>query len=137
VPEVETKIWLALKARATAMAAALGLPVAWPNESFAKPATDWLRVTHIPNTNTRRFLRGSDAHRRLSLLQIDYMGQLDYKLAVSREKGGLVASYFPADYVMIFDGVKSRVAKAPDVAQSIPEDTHVMVPVTIQIETFA
>jgi hypothetical protein len=137
MPTIETNQWLAIKAQVEVAVAAMSLPVAWPNESFVKPEGNYLRVTHVPNTNQRRSLRGADAHRRLSLLQIDVFGKKNLDASVSTELAGRVATYFPADFVMVLNGVRTRVVKAPDVAQSLPGDTHVQTPVMIQLECLA
>lgn len=65
MPSIETSIWLALKARAQALVLSPVLPVAWSNESFAKPTGGYLSVTHIPNVNHRLFLGAADPHQRL------------------------------------------------------------------------
>lgn len=137
MPSIETSIWLALRARVAALTLSPVHPVAYPNESFTKPVGGYLRVTWSPNINRRLFLRGSDPHQRLSLLQIDVFEKLNQNVAVAMEIAGLVAAHFPADLKMTAQGVAARVVKAPDVAQPIPDDTHLQIPVTVQIEAIA
>lgn len=137
MPAIETALWLALRARVETLVLSPALPVAWPNESFTKPSGGYLRVTWVPNMNRRVFLRGSDPHQRLSLLQIDVFAKKNENAAVAIEIAGKVAAHFPADLKMSAYGVTARVTKAPEVAQPIDDATHVMVPVTISIEAFA
>lgn len=134
MPSIETSIWLALRARVEALALSPVLPVAWPNEAFEPPLSGYLRVTWIPNINRRLFLRGSAPHQRLSLLQVDVFAKKNRAVAAALEIAGLVASHFPADLRMSAQGVTARVQSAPQVAQPIDDDTHLLVPVTIPIE---
>ncbi|TWG90319.1 uncharacterized protein DUF4128 [Mesorhizobium sp. J18] len=134
MPTIETSIWLALKARVQSLVLSPALPVAWPNESFDAPLSGYLRVTWIPNINRRLFLRGSDPHQRLSLLQVDVFGKKNQNVSVALEIAGKVAAHFPADLRMTAEGVTARVVRAPEIAQPIADDTHVQVPVTISIE---
>jgi hypothetical protein len=137
MPAIETALWLALRARVEALVLSPALPVAWPNEAFTKPTGGYLRVTWIPNLNRRLFLRGSDPHQRLSLLQVDVFAKKNQNVAVAIEISGKVAAHFPADLHMTAHGVTARVAKAPEVAQPLDDETHLMVPVTVQIEALA
>ncbi len=137
MPAIETALWLALRARVEALVLSPPLPVAWPNETFSPPLSGYLRVTWIPNINRRLFLKGSDPHQRLSLLQVDVFAKKNQPVAVALEIAGQVAVHFPADLRMTAYGVTARVTKAPEIAQPIDDTTHLMVPVTISIEAFA
>lgn len=143
MPTIETKIWIALKARMSALVLSPVHPVAWPNEAFSPPTNPdgspkgYLRVNHIPNINNRLFLNGANPHQRLSLLQIDVFEKINEDASVAIELAGLVAAHFPADLKMIFQGVGSRVTRAPEVAQSIPDGSYLMTPVTVPIEVLA
>jgi hypothetical protein len=137
MPTTEVKIWNALKARLSTLALNPVHPVAWPNESFNTPENGYLRVNHIPNINNRLFLKGADPHQRLSILQIDVFEKINEDASVAIELAGLVAAHFPADLKMMFQGVGARVTRAPEVAQSIPDGSHLLTPVTIPIEVFA
>ncbi|MCO6050842.1 DUF4128 domain-containing protein [Mesorhizobium sp. RP14(2022)] len=134
MPSIETKIWMALKTRAETMVASLGLPASWPNQDFTPPSGNYLRISHIPNINTRPFLASDEPHRRMSILQIDVFAKKNQDIAVSTELAGKVAAFFPPDLPMRFDGVTVKVSKAPDVAQALPTDTHMQVPVSIRVE---
>lgn len=137
MPAIETALWLALRGRVEALALSPPLPIAWPNESFIKPSSGYLRVTWIPNLNRRLFLKGSDPHQRLSLLQVDVFAKKNQNVAVAMEISGKVAAHFPADLRMTAHGVTARVTKASEVAQPIDDTTHLMVPVTVSVEVFA
>lgn len=137
MPTVETSTWLALKGRVASLVLSPALPIAWPNEAFSPPSGAYLRATWVPNI-TRRILIGSAGpHQRLSLLQIDVFRPLDEPAAIALEIAGQVAAHFPTDLRMKSYDVTARVTEAPLVAQPIPNDTHLQVPVTVQIEVFA
>lgn len=137
MPSIETSIWLALKARVEALVLSPVLPIAWPNLSFTKPATGYLRVTHVPNMNRRLFIGSTGPHQRLGLLQIDVLGKKNENIAVAVEVAGKVAAHFPTDLRMRYGDVTVRVTAAPTVAQPMDDDTHVLVPVTVPYECFA
>lgn len=137
MPAIETSIWLALRARVEALVLAPSLPVSWPNESFTKPTGGYLRVNWIPNIDRRIFIGAAEPHQRLSLLQVDVFAKKNQDLAIAIEIAGKVAAHFPTDLRMTAHGVTARVTKAPGVAQPIPDDTHLIVPVTVSIEAFA
>jgi hypothetical protein len=137
MPALETSIWLALKGRVQSLALNPALPVAWPNESFTKPTSGYLRVTWIPNLNRRRSVNSSGTHQRLSLLQIDVFAPKNQNVAIAIDIAGKIAAHFPPDQRIRAQGVTARVTRAPQVAQPIPDDTHILVPVTIPIEVMA
>lgn len=141
MPTVESSIESALLVRAAALVAdegpLEGLPIAWPNVAFNRPTTAFLRVTHVPNRSRRMFLRGSDPHQRLGLLQIDVFAPKNKGATPATEMAGLVAAHFPADLDLVSGSVKVRVIKAPDVAQAMADDTHWQVPVMVEYEALA
>lgn len=142
-PTVETKTWLALKSRLATLVLNPVHPIAWPNVSFSQPVDSngapkgYLRATWVPNSNNRLFLKGADPHERLSLLQVDVFEKINEDAAVAIEVAGLVAEHFPADLKMAYSGIIARVQRSPDVAQAMPQDVYVQVPVTIPIVVFA
>lgn len=137
MPSIETSIWQALRARVEALVLTPTLPIAWLNESFTKPTGGYLRVNWIPNINRRLFIGSAAPQQRLSLLQVDVFSKTNQNAAVALEIAGQVAAHFPTDLRMTAHSVTARVTKAPDVAQAITDDTHLMVPVTVSIEAFA
>lgn len=137
MPSIETSIWLALKARVEALVLTPALPIAWPNLSFTKPATGYLRVTHVPNMNRRLFIGSTSPHQRLGLLQIDVFGKKNENIAITGEVAGKVAAHFACGTEMWRDGLRVAVTVAPTVAQPMDDDTHVLVPVTVPYECIA
>ncbi len=116
--------------------APVALPIAWPNVSFAIPATGrFLRVQFVPNVTTRRFIGSDDPHQYLGLLQISVYDRLNVGEAWVRQAAGQVASHFPADLRLGEIGV--RITKRPTVADMITEEDRVQVPVMIEWECYA
>lgn len=134
---IQSNIETALFARVAALVLSPALPIAWPNLAFTRPATGFLRVTHVPNINRRLFIGSRDPHQRLGLLQVDVFTPLNKGASTATEIAGKVAEHFACDLKMISGGVTARVTKAPDVAQAVTDDTHWLVPVTVQYEVFA
>ncbi|MGY3330122.1 hypothetical protein ACVILI_003139 [Mesorhizobium sp. USDA 4775] len=137
MPSIETQIWLALKARVAALTLSPALPIAWPNEDFIKPNKGYLRVTHVPNVNRRLFIGTTEPHQRIGLLQVDVFSKKNQDASVAAEIAGQVVAWFPTDLRMIYGTVAVRVTKAPDVAQAIADDTHWLVPTSVEYECFA
>jgi hypothetical protein len=134
---VEGNIEQALFARLAAFVHVPALSIAWPNVAMnPKPAT-YLRASHIPNTSRRLFLRSTEPHQRIGLMQVDVFTPLNQGAPAATEIAGKVAAHFQPDMPMRSGGVTTRVAKAPDVGPALADDTHWQVPVTVSYEVFA
>lgn len=144
VPSIETKIFQAIKARVTSLPMAAQYQIVWTDgplpagqESCTpSPTQGYLRCTWTPNQTQRQFIGSKDPHRRPGLLQIDVMGTKARGSGVAREVAGQVAQHFETDLRMMFEGVMVRVTKAPSVLSPFIE-THIQVPVVVELETYA
>lgn len=134
---VATDIENALFERVEALELDPPLAVAWPNVSFAKPIDGYLRVNHIPNNASRISINSTSPHRRFGLLHLDVFKRRDEGPTPALAAADAVADWFATDFKLRHGGVTVRVMKAPDVIQALPDDTHWMVPVVIQYETYA
>jgi hypothetical protein len=139
MPSVETSIFQAVKARVDTLPMKAAYPIVWSTNKAHSPSPTqpYIRATWIPNVNRRLFLRGSDPHQRLAILQIDVMGIKSHGDDVAIEVAGQIAAHFAADTPMFFQGVKVRVQRAPDISQVIAGDTHLQVPLTVAVESFS
>ena len=138
MPSIETQIWLALKGRVQSLVLTPALPIAWPNETYVpSPTQNYLRVTHVPNINRRLFIGSTEPHQRIGLLQVDVFAKKNQDASVAAEIAGQVAAWFPTDLRMTYSSAAVRVTKAPDVAQAIADDTHWLVPTSVEYECFA
>ncbi|PSM18221.1 phage tail terminator-like protein [Nitratireductor sp. StC3] len=139
MPTIESSIETALFSRVASLSLSPELTVSWPNQTLkTKPAT-YLRVSHVPNINDRPFIDSDAPHLRLGLLEIDVFVKKGSppRAAAATEIAGKIAEHFSTDLEMVADGVVVQVAKAPDVRQAMPGETHWMVPVVIRYECFA
>lgn len=144
VPSIETKIFQAIKARVSSLPMVATYEIVWADgplpagqQSYTpSPTQRYLRCTWTPNVTQRQFIGSNDPHRRPGVLQIDVMGLKTQASAVAREVAGQVAQHFPSDQPLDFQGVRARVNKAPSVFAPFIE-THVQVPVSIEITAFA
>lgn len=141
---VESDIWSALKTRAALLAVApISLVpanlISWPNVTFTTPGPtlSWLRVTFIPNRNRRLFLGSNEPHERKGLLQIDCFTPKSGGSNAPLAMAATVASHFPCDLQLNAGSGSVRIEKAPDVMQSIPDETHLLTPVAITYQAFA
>lgn len=137
MPTIQSEIEAALFARVASFTYSPAIPVAWPNVSMNPKPARYLRVNHIPNTSRRLFVGSSAPHQRLGLLQVDVFTPLNQGPSTATEIAGLVAAHFPADLRLTTGSplkVVGRVAKAADVGPALPDDTHLMTPVTVAYE---
>jgi hypothetical protein len=110
---------------------------AWPNVTFSPPAGEpYLRVSLLPNSGQRFFIKGTDPQLYLGILQLTVVSPLNQGSSVATRLAGEVASEFPADRALYEDGVKVRIERAPDVGQAFPNDATWVVPVSIRYECF-
>ena len=146
-PTIETAIWLALKGRVGTLLLNPVLQIAWPKEAFTPPQggtpakpQPYLEVRHLPNTNTRRAIGNTDAHRRAGILQITlkYPVVLNHAEAVQTEIAGKIAAHFPAGLPMVSNGLQLKVEKAPDISQGFRDgtDPYWQTPVSIRYRLF-
>lgn len=148
MPTLETSAWLSLQGRVATLVLSPALLIAWPKETFTPPQggtppklQPYLEVRHLPNTNTRRAIGNTDAHRRAGILQVTlkYPVSLNNAEAVQTEIVGKIAAHFPAGLPMAFGGLMLKVEKAPDVASSFRDgtDPYWQTPVSIRYRAFA
>lgn len=92
-------------------------PLAWPNDPFDKPnpPAPWIDLDFFANMNTRRALKGSNAHIRQGICQLTVKVPINTQTEVLRDLADEIAEGFPADLSLFENGVKVRIQKAPDV----------------------
>lgn len=145
VPSIETKIAEAIKARVASLPMASTYQIVWTDgplpagqESYTpSPTQRYLRCTWTPNRASREGRVASDLPAlRMGVLQIDVMGLKSQGSGVAREAAGQVAAHFPLDHCMPFMGVSVRVMDPPSVLAPFI-DTHIQVPVIVELHTYA
>jgi len=113
-----------------------GLPISWPNLSFAPPDDGkFLRVAMIPNATDRLCIGSDDPHQHQGLLQVSVCWPIDKGEDAPREIAGQVAEHFPADLQL--GDLPVRVTQAPSVGPLMTETSRVQIPVTISWQAFA
>jgi len=90
----EADIHVALMARAEVMATALSYPVLWPQKGGDIPTGEHLKIAHLPNDNEPAEL-SSNVMRRQGFLVITLVSPLGVYEAVTKQKAGAIAGYFP------------------------------------------
>lgn len=135
----EARIMALLFARLGTLTGAAGaLPIAWPNVSFTPPASGkFLRVDFIPNRVDRLFIGSGEPHQMQGLMQVSVMWPLNVGTDAPQDIAGAVAAAFPVGDPLWDADLRVRIVQRPAVAGVIVEDTRIMVPVTVEWETFA
>lgn len=135
---VETKIWMAIKARIATLS--IGLPIAYPKQNY-EPASGapWINIRHIPNRNARPFYSSTDPSFRQGTTQLELMMPLTAQASEAdiQYAGQIAAHFWGADPAFYFEGVKVVIQRAPDVGQPIRDNGWMLTPVTIRWECFA
>lgn len=137
-PSIETKLYQAIKARVNMLPMKATYPIVWTTgEAYEpNPAQPYLRATWLPNMNRRALIGSGDPHQRLGILQLDVMEKRSRRDTDAIEIAGQVAAHFLPDQRLSFEGIETRVTKAPDVG-AVFIDKFIQVPVTIEFEAWA
>jgi hypothetical protein len=141
-PNINTSIWLALRAKVAALTFSPAIPVLWPGEAIDLPADRALEVTHFVNRPDRPFLGSTDPHDRVGILQIAVLSPLtsaSQAETVVREIAGDIADFFVVDEPLRYGVVTVKVSEAPEVGGSIRDDarSRLLTPVSIRWQCFA
>ena len=139
-PNVETKIWLALRTRLAGLTLSPAATVLWPGEDASIPSGTAIEVIHQVNRPGRLFMGSTSPHQRQGILQLGVLtvsGASHHETQV-REIAGDIADHFPADLSMTTHGVTVRVTEAPEVGGSFRDDKRArwVTPISIRWETF-
>ena len=134
---VETKIWLALKAKIETLP--LSFPVAYPKQDYT-PETGkaWIKVSHMLNTGFRPFIGNADPELRQGILQLALHTPLNSQTAeVDMQYAGQIAAHFAADRKLYHDGIKVTIQRYPDVGQAYRVDDWWFTPVNVAWQSFS
>lgn len=110
----ETKIHVALMARVQSLALSPVVPVAYPGVSFAPPAGEYIRVTHMPNDPIRSRLSGAEVLDRFGILQLDLFTPItadSYEINTIARAAQIVA-HFPHDLTLTNDGKSVQIVRS-------------------------
>ena len=134
--EIDTSIWLALRARITLAAGAL--PVAWPAETFTPPtsATGVLPYLAVGDTATsRRFVISSAGiQERTGIVTLVYVDALGFPQEYYVQKAAGLLQSFPVDGEECFQSVCVRFGNGlavPRVERGYRDKGYFRVPVLI------
>lgn len=165
-PTVDTKIWLALRARVETLlpwVLATGfwedsgfwrttdidapglkeaLPILWPGQNVDMPSGNALEVTHLVNKPNRRFIGSNDPHDRMGILQIALLSTFSgnaHAETVTRDVAGTIAEHFATDLRLSYADVMVRIYEAPEVGTSFKDEarSRVVTPVSVRWQCFA
>ena len=140
MPELETKIHMALKARITRAAGTL--PIAWPGEAYeVETGTDglpkpFLAVGEDYAAPIRRTV-GEGPSDRMGSVTLSHVAPATHPQAWHREKASLVAAHFKRDSCEAFQGIKVRFFDEPHVTAGFQDGAMWRVPVIIRWRCFA
>ncbi len=137
MPTIQTKIRRAIEARVASLSMAAQYTIVWTDGPgyTPDPQKAYLRATWTPNDTQRQFIGSRDPHRRPGVLQIDVFEVRTQGSAKAIETAGQVAEHFETDLHMAFMDIQVRVLKAPSVMAPFI-DTHIQVPVLIEVEAY-
>lgn len=111
MPKIETKIWLALKARINTLVTSPTLPRVEPGEVLPTPNNAPLLLISDARNNVIRVGIDPDLHIHSGtlILSVRWPTQVPVSHTQFVEIGGTIAAHFPADLSMQFGGKCIRV----------------------------
>jgi hypothetical protein len=136
VPETDTMIWMAIKARVTEAAGALH--VAWPSEAFSPPATSsgllpFIAVGDVA-TSIRVMIDSDGDLDRTGIVSLAYVAPLGYAQEWYIEKAAALLPFFRPDSSMRFQSVCIKWGNGlavPRVERGYRDDGYFRTPVLI------
>lgn len=110
MPEIDTQIWMTLRARITL--AAGSLPVAWPAEPFTPPTSStallpFLSVGDVASS-VRGLISSRAAQERTGIVTLVYVDALGRPQEYYVHRAASLLQYFPVDGVERFQSVCVR-----------------------------
>jgi len=136
MPEIQTKIWMALRTRIEAISPAI--PTAWPAEVFTPPVDSGSVPAPLPYLSIgkvtappQRVLIGRGKHWHTGSVTIVRVAPLGPPEEAHTEAAGKIAAHFPEDLLMPFMGVCVRVVSYPTVADGYRDGGYWRVPIII------
>jgi hypothetical protein len=112
MPTIETKIWLALKARIDTLN--LSYAKAWPAQKYAPSAgAPYLRIGKIAVDPRRLVLSNGKPHERTGTLMVTLVHPLTQDFSVYQELQGQIASHFADGTQMTYKGICVSVPSYP------------------------
>ncbi|MBU4609134.1 DUF4128 domain-containing protein [Achromobacter sp. GG226] len=138
--KVETSIWLALKARVESLP--LGLPIAWPGQTFEVPHSNgvpspYLRCGRVSVAPVRMMVADGMPHTRTGSLIVTLVHPLGQDVSVYDQMAASIAEHFKDGTPMGFGAVCVTVTSYPHVQEGYEQDGWWTVPVRIPWRTFA
>lgn len=112
------------------------LPIAYSDAAFTPPATAYLQVDFIPNTNVDQFLSDDGTVQHRGLLQVTVVHPVNIGVIKPNEIAGLIVQHFAKGTKLYRDGVKVRIYAKPSVAPPLQEPDRLRVPVVISYQAF-
>lgn len=141
---IETRIWLALKARVEALPTSI-VPqdaISYPAAQFEKPtnvdgALPYIQVHQLPNQSERQMINRPVA-RRPGILQLDYLAPLALEMTHEQmtQKAGEIAQHFVGQ-VLKSDTVQVHIEQVPDVGRALEDRGYWRIPISIRYLCFA
>lgn len=141
-PNVNTQIWLALRARVASLALTPALPIIWPGQNMDLPSVRCIEVVNMVNRPDRRFIGSNDPHDRMGILQIGLLSlpsKSEFAETTTREIAGDIADHFNVDAALRYQGVDVRFYEAPEVGTSFKDEarSRIVTPISVRWRTFA
>jgi len=141
-PNLQTKLWLALRAKVETLVLTPALPVLWLSEDVTLPAGNCLEISYQPNRPDRLLLKGSAPHERLGILQLGLLtpyASTSHRETVIREIAGDVADHFVVDEALTYLDITVKVYEAPEVAQTFKDEARqrLVTPIIVRWRCYA
>jgi hypothetical protein len=136
---VEANIFAALSSRLSSLVLNPTLPISWPNLEFPLPGQtkpkEYLEVNYLPNrTNTRTLSAGRQQHR--GIFQVSVHHRDGAGMVKPLQIADQITAHFPLGLILDQSGVRVKIYRKPYAIPQPPQNGSLMVPVTVEYETF-
>lgn len=111
--------------------AALGYPIAWPNQTLAESAKPYLAVQHFRGAANRRGPKGTDGHDHLGIFQVTVVVDQNSSTGTAHGIADAIAAAFPPASRLTFTGGYIDL-QSVETGPGIPDDGSWRVPVSIE-----
>lgn len=137
MPEVEVKIWMALRSRIETRPFKSRMPAVYPATEFLPNNGDFLAVSEVISAPQRVLIKSGQKHTRTGQLILTLAHRLGLSGEVYRQEAASIAAHFFEGLRLNYQGVCVEITNSPQVQEGYRDNGYWRTPVVIPWRTFA
>jgi hypothetical protein len=131
LPQVSTRIWMALSDAAHDVITSPVMPIVEPGELVALANSPHILLSDVTNDKERWSIGGDHTLSGTMILTVMWPIASKISHTALKEIGAVIANHFPADRCMQYGGVRIRVTQDGDPLPAYVEGAYRVLPVRI------